>query len=488
MIVALCFLVPILCIPFTFGKRSIRRSLRLLIFAAVLSFVCSVGVLASWAREGTLRFADNWLVSDSTSRLFIALISTVFTGVALYVYNRALTYPLAARNIQKFVRSTLLFFSISVLAILSNHFILMWLLLEASTLAATPLIYHQKGSASVRGAWRYLLFSSVGLSLAFLGFLCLAEGFAVGFRVAQSPAEVSFFFDHLATFSAQACVHPWKELGLILLFLGFGTKLGLAPMYSWLPETYDTAPPSVTVLLSAIQFNAVMIAVFRIFEFFQPLQSDLVRYELIVLGLVTILVSAFHIVVAKNYKRLIAYASINHAGVIALGLGIGRSAAFGVVLYVISNALVKAILFLTCGNIKARYHTKSILEIKGLIKTMPFSGGLFMVGMFALLGFAPFGSFLGEVLIMKSMIDGQHYAVFALFFLITSIVFVAMGRAIFPMIWGEPNHETSLHGESIYTLLPNLFFIFLLLSLGLYVPPAANALLQDIAIGIGGIQ
>jgi len=257
-------------------------------------------------------------------------------------------------------------------------------------------------------------------------------------------------------------------------------------MYTWLPETYDLSPPSVTVLLSSIQFNAVVLAVFRIFQYLDPLQSPFVRYELISLGFASILVSALHIVVAKNYKRLIAYASINHAGVIAVGLGMGKAAAYGVTLYVISNALVKAVLFLTCGNIKARYHTKTISNLHGLIKTMPFSGWFFMIGIFALLGFAPFGSFFGELLVMKSMIDGQHFAIFTLFCLLMTVVFVATGRATFPMIWGEPSHEVSLRGESIYTLLPNLFYIFLLLSLGIYLPSGADALLQEIAKSIGG--
>src|SRR5437588_9909132 len=106
--------------------------------------------------------------------------------------------------------------------------------------------------------------------------------------------------------------------------------------------------------------------------------------------------STVHIVTTKNYKELIAYAAMTHNGIVALGLGAGRTAAYGVVLYVFSNALVKALLFLTCGNIKARYHTKDMDDLRGLNHEMPVSGWCFMIGTFALLGFAPFGSFLGE--------------------------------------------------------------------------------------------
>jgi hydrogenase-4 component F len=483
MISLLCAFLPLIGILPTFGKKSVRRSLLALVVVSTLSFLISAFILVEGSIDGVLRFGESYFVSDPSSRLFIALISAVFTGMGLYVYHRGLTNPFALRKIQNFVRSTFLFFAISVLAILSNHFILMWLFLEASALSVIPLIYHQKGLPSIRAAWKYFLFSVVGLGLVSLGFIFLA-------RSALSQAEhgeaISFFFQDRGSYNWLLALQPWRDLGLALIFFGFGTKLGLAPMYTWLPETYDLSPPSVTVLLSAIQFNAVMLAVFRVFQYLEPLQSPIIRYELIAMGLISIIASALYIVVAKNYKRLIAYASINHAGVIAVGLGIGKTAAYGVLLYVISNALVKAVLFLTCGNIKARYRTKSIHELQGLIKSMPFSGWFFMIGIFALLGFAPFGSFFGELLIMKSMIEGRHFAVFAVFCLLMTVVFVATGRATFPMIWGEPKHEVSHSSESIYMLLPKLFYVFLLLSLGIYIPSQANLLLEGIASGIGG--
>ncbi len=483
MISLFCVLLPLIGIFLTFGKKSVRRSLLTLVVVSILSFIISAIILVESPIDGVTRFGWDYLVCDPSSRLFLALISAVFTGIGLYVYHRGLTNPFALRKIQNFVRSSFLFVTISFLAILSNHFILMWIFLEATTLSAIPLIYHQKGTPSFVAAWRYFLFSTVGLGLLALGFTFLARGTLSQSSLGES---MSFFFQDCASRDWSLSLHLWRDLGLALMFLGLGTKLGLAPMYAWLPETYDLSPPSVTALLAAIQFNAVILAVFRVFQYLDPLQSPVIRYELISMGLISIIASALYIVVAKNYKRLIAYASINHAGVIAIGLGIGKGAAYGVILYVISNALVKAVLFLTCGNIKARYHTKSIHDVQGLIKTMPFSGWCFMIGIFALLGFAPFGSFFGELLIMKSMIEGQHFALFALFCLLMTVVFVATGRATFPMIWGEPKHEVSLRGESIFMLLPNLFYVFLLLSLGIYIPSQANLLLEGIAAGIGG--
>ncbi len=158
--------------------------------------------------------------------------------------------------------------------------------------------------------------------------------------------------------------------------------------------------------------------------FMRSFDPTLIADELIVMGLVSIMVAAGHIIFATNYKRLIAYASINHAGIIAIGLAVAvnTNAAYGLVLYIVSNAFVKAVLFLTCGNIKAQFKTKEITALKGIIRVMPFSGWVFMVGVFALLGFAPFGSFLGEVTMLSNMTEGSYLAVFFIICVVLTLI------------------------------------------------------------------
>ncbi len=159
------------------------------------------------------------------------------------------------------------------------------------------------------------------------------------------------------------------------------------------------------------------------------------------MGLVSMVVSTFSIIATRNMVRLIAYASINHAGVIAIGLGIGKGASYELLLYVISNAFIKAILFLTAGKIEARYGHEGQRRIDGLLKELPYSGVFLMVGTFALLGFPPFGSFFGELLILSALVGSGHLFVFAAFCLLITMTFVATGRTVFPMIWGESKHK-----------------------------------------------
>lgn len=311
--------------------------------------------------------------------------------------------------------------------------------------------------------------------------MCLARGMGG----AHGEHGVTFFLDQLQSLSTLG-ERIWWELGLALMVFGLGTKLGLAPMYAWLPDAYDEAPPAVTTMLAAVQFNCVLLFLFRQVGLLRSYDPGLVSVELIAMGVLSIAISGFHIVRADNYKRLIAYASINHAGTIAIGLGMGRNAAYGVILYVVSNALVKSVLFLTCGNIKDHYGTKRIAALRGLIRVMPFSGWVFMLGTFALLGFAPFGSFLGEIIILSNMAEGGYLVLFLFLCIMLTVNLVATGRALFPMIWGDTPEDAAKVKEPIWSIASSAFYVLVLVSLGVYTPEPVTALLREVAATLDG--
>jgi hydrogenase-4 component F len=283
-----------------------------------------------------------------------------------------------------------------------------------------------------------------------------------------------------------ALINSWTKLGLALVLLGLGTKLGLAPMYSWLPETYDESPPAIAALLGAVQFNAALVVLFRVVQVYRVSNARLMADELLALGLISMVVSTVSIIATRNIKRLIAYASINHAGVIAIGLGVGGSATYGLLLYVVSNAFIKAILFLTAGKIMAHYKTNDTRVISGLINELPYSGVFLMVGTIALLGFPPFGSFLGELLILSALVGSGRMLTFAAFCTLITMTFVATGRTVFPMIWGPSKERHDWPRQTLPAALPKLTFLVALVVLGIYIPPAFNALLQQVAISLEG--
>lgn len=422
--------------------------------------------------------AAGYLTTDATARLFLVVINLIFLGIAAYVWNRARTTPELADAVLKFARLSLVFMAAANFVVLSNHLVAGWIALEITSLAAAPLVVRDGVPTSHRASWRYLLFSSVGLAIALVGISCLARG------MEASGQHATFFLDALRD-SAGPKADLWSRMGLALVVLGYGTKLGLAPMYTWLPETYDEAPPATTALLAAVQFNCTLVCLMRVLQVYRAQSRELVATELLVVGLTSMAVSTVSIIATNNYKRLVAYASINHAGVIAIGLAIGGSASYGVVLYVVSNAFIKAILFLTAGKIKAHYGTKDTREIAGLIKDLPYSGLFLMVGTFALLGFPPFGSFLGELIILSGLVRARQILVFVVFCSLISLTFVATGRTVFPMIWGTPKKEVHWPRQSFLGAAPKLALVAALVVMGIYMPAPVNALFRAVAASMG---
>ena len=476
-----CAVVPLIgALLLLFPLCRSRAASVVMVITSMVETMLAVAVASTRDPETSIYLLGRYFVLDATSVLFLLLISVVFFGITIYVWHR-LFVGLMPGSFEGFVARSLVFFSLSVLAVLSNHLIAMWLFLELGTFAIAPLIYYARGDSALRASWKYFLFSVIGLGFNFLGLLCLARGMGG----AQGHHEVTFFIDGLRQIPTLG-ESAWWELGLALMVFGLGTKLGLAPMYSWLPDAYDEAPPSVTTMLAAVQFNCVILALFRQVGLLRSFDPTLISNELIVMGTLSIGIAALHIIKADNYKRLIAYASINHAGTIALGLGMGKNAGYGVVVYVVSNALVKAVLFLACGNIKAHFGTKQISALRGLVRVMPFSGWAFMLGVFALLGFAPFGSFLGEVIILSSVVEDGYLPIFFFICVVLTVILVASGRALFPMIWGDAPDQTPNSNEPSWSNASGLFFILILVSLGIYTPAPIAAMLREVAATLGG--
>lgn len=436
--------------------------------------------LVSWAvaASGELEWAPLLLRADAPARLFLAFVNPIFFGIAVYVWGRVDAVPALKEQLPTFVPASLLLLAAVDLVFIADHLVLAWLALEASTFAAAPLVIRRAHRASLLASWSYLVFSGVALSLTFLGFTLVSRSLGAH----DLPADFSLAaLEGLAT----STTDDWGRLGVLVLLLGLGTKLGLAPMYSWLPETYDEAPPATVALLASVQFNASLLVLVRVVHAFGPAHASLIVMVLLGLGLASVAVSTAGVVATRSFKRLVAFASINHAGVIAIGLGIGGEAAYGLFLYVMSNAFTKAILFLTVGKIKAHYHTKDARQVTGLLQNLPYSAIFLMVGTFALLGFPPFGSFFGELLILSGLASGEHMTVFVVFCVLITMTFVATGRTIFPMIWGEGTQPANWPKQTLWSSWPKAVFFIALVVLGLYIPSSANELIHSVAALVG---
>ncbi len=464
-------------VPLPVHPRWVGPGLVLVALACVLLWV-TVFIRTPLA-EMPIYLAQRYFVLDPTSMLFLLVINSVFLGISVYMASRASTSQVLARNMVPRALLTLVFMVAMNLGVMANHLLLLWAFIELTTLCAAPLVAQGEGAATRRVAWHYLLYSSMSLALTFLGIMCLTrsahlQGLELSLSIDQMAAGISSPGD------------SWQRLGLALMLFGLGSKLGLAPLYSWMPQTYEAAPTSTSALLAAVQFNISVVAVFRILQVFQGHDNSFVANELLIMGCLSLTVAAVQVMAARNYKRLIAYACVSSSGVIAIGLSVGKAASYGVLLYIVSNAFVKALLFLTAGRLRAVYGTNEVKALSGVIRVLPFSGFLFAVGTFALLGFPPFGSFMAEMLILSGIVQSGNLMVFTLMCAMLTIIFVATGRSVFPMLWGPSDHRGPPVTETWVTAVPKLGFVLALVLLGVYTPAPISELLIVVAQSIGG--
>jgi len=451
----------------------------LVIMAAVL-LAASVAVFLTTPLASLPRyFVQRYLVLDPTSLLFLLVVNAVFLGISVYMLSRVRTSRVLARNLVSRASLTAGFMVAMNLGLMSNNLLILWAFVELTTLCLAPLVAQGDARDPRLVGWQYLLYSSLSLALTFLGFLCLTRSAAL------HGGTISFALDQLAA-TLPAAGDSWRRLGLALMLFGLGSKLGLAPLYGWLPKTYEAAPTSTSALLAAVQFNISVVAVFRILQVFRGTDIGFVSYELLIMGCLSLTVASVQIMAATNYKRLIAYACVSSSGIIAIGLSVGKAAAYGVVLYVVTNAFVKAILFLTAGRLRAVYGTNEVSALSGVIRVLPFSGLLFTVGVFALLGFPPFASFTAEMLILSGIVQTGNLMAFTLMCALLTVGFVATGRSIFPMLWGPSERSGPSIREPLVTAIPKLGFAFILVGLGIYTPESVSDLLQRVAQSIGG--
>ena len=454
-----------------------------LVAIAFVSFVTWIVVfLRTPLATMPLYLGARYFVLDATSMLFLLVINAVFLGISVYMSSRVSTSTHLAEKIKFRAALSLAFMVAMNLGVLSNNLLVLWAFIELTTLCLAPLVAQGEGEecAPRRLALPAVLQHVVGADLSGLHVPDAQRGAArTGTVVRPRPAGGN-------------AARPWRRgdswqrLGIALMLFGLGSKLGLAPLYGWMPETYEAAPTSTSALLAAVQFNISVVAVFRIFQVFGVHQTSFVSHELLIMGCLSLTVAAVQVMAARNYKRLIAYACVSSSGVIAIGLSVGKAAAYGVVLYIVSNAFVKALLFLTAGRLRGVYGTNQVAALSGVIRVLPFSGLLFAVGTFALLGFPPFGSFMAEMLILSGIVQAGNLIAFALMCTMLTIIFVATGRSIFPMLWGPSERQGPAIVETWVTALPKLGFVTALVLLGVYTPPPISALLVAVAQSIGG--
>jgi hydrogenase-4 component F len=476
MLLVAIVLVPVLGSLGAYLDRAPARRAWWLIACAALHLA---GVALVW-RAGAPPAPSRWLTFDPLGGLVLALVSVVFMAVALY--SRGYLRHEDPRGGRAYVSCLLGFLAAASVVTMTHQFGMLWVGMEATTLVTAPLIYDPHDRRSLEAVWKYLLVCSVGIALALLGTFFLAMA-----QIAGGTAGRPLVLDDLI--AAGATLHPaWLRAAFVFLLVGFGTKMGLVPMHTWLPDAHGEAPSPVSALLSGALLNLAFLAILRGFQVVRAAgAADFAQPLLIGFGVLSLAVAAAFLVHQADYKRMLAYSSIEHMGILAIGVGIAGAASYGALLHMIGASLAKALLFLAAGNVLAAYGSKRTRDVTGLLRTRPVTGVLLIAGLFAITGSPPFAPFLSELVLLTGAFREHHPWVAISMLGLQALIFIAMGAAVLGMVLGEPATEAVRPvREDPWLVAPPLALLALVAFLGLHLPGALRQALAAGASALGG--
>jgi hydrogenase-4 component F len=461
-----------------------RRALLLL--TALLHFGLTV---MTWISP-PLPLLGGWLWLDAAGRLFLLITSLLFLAIAAYGmsylrreshathtdFEEAFLFVDAPEA--RFTGCLLLFLAAMTLVTVSHHFGILWVAIETTTLASAPLIFFHRHHRSLEATWKYLLLCSVGIALALLG------NFFLAIAATQPDGTVIPLVVGALVRDGSQLHEAWLKAAFLLLLVGYGTKMGLAPLHTWLPDAHSEAPSMVSALLSGALLNCAFLGIVRVLQVCAAAGHLTFGRDLLVgFGLVSMAVAAVFLVGQTDYKRLLAYSSVEHMGILALGVGLGGSGSFGALLHAVNHSLTKAMLFLVAGNILTAYQSKSTVEVRGVLRVLPISGMLWVVGLLAITGSPPFGTFLSEFTILKAALDQGRNGVAIAYLAFLAVIFVGLATAVLGMAQGTPSEgqRRMTEPESLWTVLSPALLGVLVLLLGLYLPPVLRQTVQEAA-------
>ncbi|HBC86956.1 MAG TPA: NADH dehydrogenase FAD-containing subunit [Lentisphaeria bacterium] len=431
---------------------------------------------------------NGWIALDSAGLLFMTVSGVLFLAASIYAIGYLSREPKEQQDTDEgffftntpeniFIACLQLFLSAMALVCTSQHFGLLWVAIEATTLASAPLIYFHRHHRSLEATWKYVLICSVGIGLALLGTLILT--------VSASAIHNNLMISEL-TDNSQLINPEWLKAAFLLFLVGYGTKMGLAPLHTWLPAAHSESPSLVSALLSGALLNCSFLGILRIHQVcVYAGQSEFSCNLLIFFGLFSMAVAAVFIIAQKDFKRMLAYSSVEHMGILALGVGLGGTAVFASMYHLINHSLTKGMLFLAAGNIIAFYKTRTSSDVKGILKRIPATGILWTAGLFAIAGFPPFGLFVSEFTIFKTAFDQGHFYICAIFLALLALIFAGMAYVMLNMSQGE--NADGKEKESLLMVLPPVVLGIITLILGLYIPDFLTNVLNEISIIFGAL-
>jgi hydrogenase-4 component F len=441
---------------------------RVNVAVSLLTWLASIALTARVITDGPLLVAGKLLFVDSFNVFLVAL--TAFVGFTTAIFSQPYMRieqshgRLTPARLRLYHSMYQVFNFTMLLALLTNNMGILWVALEAATLATVLLVSLYRTPASLEAAWKYFILCGVGIAQALFGTILLY--FAAERLLGAGGGAL--LWTELNAVKGQ--LEPTVlSLAFVFLLVGYGTKVGLVPLHNWLPDAHAEGPTPVSAVLSGLLLNVALYAVIRCKVLVEgSLQSSFARELLMGFGLLSVVVAAFLLSRQKDVKRLFAYSSIEHMGIITFAFGMGGPiASFAGLLHMTVHSLTKSAIFFVVGHAAQKAGTQLIDGIRGMITVSPVIGWGLALGSLAILGMPPFGVFASEFLILTSAMREHPWA--TPFLLIAlGVAFAAVFSKVQPMVFGE---STAARLPYRPAMVPVFVHLGLVLMLGLWIPP-----------------
>lgn len=391
-------------------------------------------------------FRDSLGTMDDLGLFVFLITSVLYLAVAIYRYNADRSADYRSYRIQTIC--LMLFIAAMDGACIVQDFGLIWIFVEATTLASAMLISADQKKSSMEAAWKYLFICSVGIALAFVGIL-----FLVIAQTHSSSLNVRVMLDSIATISPF-----WLKMAFVFIMVGFGTKIGLAPLHFWLPDAHSEAPAPVSALLSGALLNTALIPILRMDKLLRAAGlGSLAKDVYLLMGFLSVFIATVFILRTKNYKRLLAYSSIENMGLIMIAFGTGGIALYAGYMHILGHSLIKAAFFLTAGNIVTIYNEKNYENISGLLSVHKPSAWLWLLAFAMIIGMPPSPLFISEFLIITALIEkGYLIGVIALLVMLVTIA-ACFGKVSLQMCMGNKENKANLN--TLRYLVPSMLLL-----------------------------
>jgi hydrogenase-4 component F len=451
---------------------------------ACVTLAAALWLVAGQLHRAPLRGLGGFLYVDSLSCFFLLTVAVVTllaaTGSVGYMSGEEAAGRLSGFQVRLYYVFFGLFAALMLASLETGNLGLLFVLIEASTLASAALVGLEGKATSLEAAWKYVIISSLGVTIALAGTLFLFYSASTLHLPADLRLTWPYLFAH-----AHALAPASLRLAFLLAVVGYGTKVGLAPMHTWLPDAHAEAPSPASAMLSAALLNTGMYAIIRFLAIARAgVGVEFPRVVLLVFGFLSVIIGVLFMVRRGNFKRLFAYSSVEHMGIIAVALGFGGVLGlYGALLHTLNHAIAKAVLFLSSGDIALRYRTKESAGVRGLLAAVPLTGAALLLGSFAVLGSPPFGLFLSEFTIVRAGFAGASPVLPLLLLLLLGIAFVAFARTTTGMAAGDPpgSDAASVYqgrAAGLAAMLPVAAGLAVLLVLGLWIPAGLGTLIS----------